>query len=633
MTTACLAIGVGDAPPLDYLRGAVNGARAIAAWAEGQGHATRLLTDEQDPVEIPHIRAALDQLLDGVPEQLLIYFAGHGFSLPMAVADDLWLPSNWHGERRGVSINQLRGRLRFFGLQRLVLISDACRSLLGADASDLVGDPVLRRRPFDAKTPQQDWWFAASPARAAWMIPGRTPAESRCIFSGLLAEALAGQHEAAVDQHQPELGVTNEGLAGFLETQVPQLAARYGATLEPEINTGIRFPHDVYLPAPVSPPPAAEQIPWPEPSAVEVAGMGDESGGGRIEPPPGESWSTRDALLDLVVTRGDAAGPAWFSGPSLAAVIAESTRSIARSTEQELSTTAAALPTVEIGRSAARVATGAGFSLSGAAIAQVLLGPKATASETPGSGWWRILPPEPHRADAWWDGQDGLRQPLPLLVQLADGRWAGAAALPRFVLGLTLEPAGAVAAIYRQAGEPDATDTEQAMARLRTGALRREQAPELVAQLRGAKHADPMLGVLAAYLHDAAADIANIHRTAYFFAERDEPIPFDIALLGGLAARRDADGLVRVTIPAVAEHAGARNVPSYMRCATDATEGVLAGAFPWLRQGWARLDPSGQPGLYPAGLADLAAHLSPAPFTTLDGAGGERLARLLFAED
>ncbi len=123
-------------------------------------------------------------------------------------------------------------------------------------------------------------------------------------------------------------------------------------------------------------------------------------------------------------------------------------RGPARSTEQELTTTAAALPTFETGRSAAGVATGAGFSLSGAAIARVLLGPHGTASETPGTGWWRILPPEPHRADAWWDGQDGLRRSLPLLVQLADGRWAGGAALPRFVLGLTLEPAGAVAEFH-----------------------------------------------------------------------------------------------------------------------------------------------------------------------------------------
>jgi len=551
----------------------------------------------------------------------------------MAVADDLWLPSDWHEERRGLSINQLRDRLRYYGLQRLVLISDACRLLLGADTADLVGDPVLKLGPFDAKAPQQDWWFAASPARAAWMIPGRTPAESRCIFSGLMAEALADQHQAALDQRQPELGVTNEGLAGFLETRVPQLAAGYGATLQPEINTGIRAPQDVYLPGPLTLPPASERIPWPEPNAVAVAGIGDDRGGGRIEPPPGESWSTRDALLDLAVTRGDGAGMAWFSAPSLAAVIAESTRGIARSTERELSTTTAALPTFKTGRGAAGVATGAGFSLSGAAIARVSLGPRATASEAPGTGWWRILPPEPHRADSWWDDQDGLRQPLPLLMQLADGRWVGGAAMPNFVLGLTLEPSGAVAAIYRRAGEPDAPNTEQAMARLRAGALRRQQTPELVQQLRSAKHADPTLGVLAAYLHEAAADIANIHRTAYFFAWQDQPIPFDIALLGGLEARRESDGLVRVRIPAVADASGARNLPNYMRTATDATEGVLAGAFPWLRQGWARLDPGGQPGLYPAGLADLAAHLLPAPFTTLDDAGGERLARLIFAED
>lgn len=632
MTKACLAIGVGDAPPLDYLRGAVNGAHAIARWAQRQGYTTKLLTDEQDPVELQDVKAALEALLAGGAEHLVVYFAGHGFSLPMAVADDLWLLSRWNLVRRGVSMNQLRHRLRFFGLRRLVFISDACRSLLGASAADLVGDPVLERGPFDARTPHQDSWFAASPARAAWMIPGRTPAESRCIFSGLMAEALDGLHEAALDLRQPELGVTNEGLASFLEEQVPLLAARYGARLEPEINTGLRAPDDVYLPAPLSSPLASQRIPWPDPSDVEVAGMGDDRGGGRIEPPPGESWSTQDELLDQVLTRSGGA-PERFSRPILSAVIAESTRSIAVSSEHEQAEAAAALLTFEAGRDAAGFATGAGLSLYGADIAHVHLGHHATAREKPSTGWWRIMPREPRHSDAWWDGQGRLRAPLPLLLQLTDGRWVGAAAVPSFVLGFTLEPAGAVAVIYRRSGEPEAPETEQAMARLRAGALRREQAPELVQQLRRAKHADPMLGVLAAYLHDAAADLANVHRTAYFFARRGEPIPFDIALLGQLEARRDADGLVRVSIPAVAEDAGARNMPGYMKRATQAAGGVLAGAFPWLRQGWTRLDPSGQPGLYPAGLADLAAHLSPAPFTTLDAAGGERLARLLFAED
>jgi hypothetical protein len=46
----CLAIGVSDAPPLEYLGGAVNGAQAFGAWARCLGIQTEVLTDEVNPV-------------------------------------------------------------------------------------------------------------------------------------------------------------------------------------------------------------------------------------------------------------------------------------------------------------------------------------------------------------------------------------------------------------------------------------------------------------------------------------------------------------------------------------------------------------------------------------------------------
>jgi hypothetical protein len=67
-----------------------------------------------------------------------------------------------------------------------------------------------------------------------------------------------------------------------------------------------------------------------------------------------------------------------------------------------------------------------------------------------------------------------------------------------------------------------------------------------------------------------------------------------------------------------------------MRIATPAAEALLAGGFPLMRQGWALLNPEGRRELYPAGLSDIARHLRPATFTTLDPQGGRKLAVLLF---
>jgi hypothetical protein len=624
MKKVCLAIGVGDAPPLDYLRGAVNGAHAIAEWARGQGYETRLLTDEVKLVEFEDIKTALTDLLAGGAERLLLYFAGHGLST--GAADDLWLLSEWDQVRQGVSVTVLRNRLMRYGIKQLVLVSDACRTLIDANTADVTGNPVLERGPFDEEMPQMDLWFAASPSRAAWMIPGRTPDESRCVFSGLMCEALTGVYTDAFDPEDPTRGITNFSLADFMEEKVPTVAGRYGATLKPAITTAIRPPRHIYVPDGPHPPPADEQIPWPDPADVRVAGMGSADSGSRVSPGPGESWTTLD-LLEATATRA----PAFVT---LTAVIARDGATIANTASKEREVVQQTLSVFENEKRPEHFETGAGFSLSGARVVRGLLGAPAKAREKdripPDTSWWRIEPSDTGMHGPWWAGGVPIRQPLPLLVGLADGRWVGAAALPGFVLSFTLDDAGAQAAIFRAMDDPHAPLTEVAMAKLRASALNREQAPELVEQLRYAKHADPMLGVLAAYLHEAMGDIANVHRTAYYYAERGEPIPFDIALLGRLAARRDPDGLIIVRIPAVARTEHARKVPGYMKNATPEAEGVLAGAFPWMRQGWALLDPEGRPDLYPAGLADLASHLQSAPFTTLDAPGGARLADLLF---
>ena len=65
----CLAIGVGDAPPLDYLRGAINGAHAMHDWATANGYDSRLLTDEKTAIGVADIKAELESLLAGAEDE------------------------------------------------------------------------------------------------------------------------------------------------------------------------------------------------------------------------------------------------------------------------------------------------------------------------------------------------------------------------------------------------------------------------------------------------------------------------------------------------------------------------------------------------------------------------------------
>jgi hypothetical protein len=673
--TVCLAIGVGDAPPLDYLRGAVNGAHGVASWAKEQQFPTKLLTDEEDPVEPSQVAAALAELLATAPEALVLYFAGHGLS--RGAGDDLWLLSRWHKEYRAILVNVLRDRLSCHGLKRLILISDACRSPVDCNSQGIDGVHLLDRGPFEEHVPQMDIWYSASPGRAAFMIPGNNPQGTRCLFSGLLTEALAGGHAAAFDASDPARPITSFSLADFLEHEVPARANYYGATLRPVINTAIRPPRNRYRSCPPAVVPTFP--PWPEPSAAQLAAMGDGDGSRRIAPPAGASWTTRRRKDEADISFG---APRPAPETIFAAATLHYTRSLFAIPLAILSATLITIMDLALW-SSLEFGVAALFNiLVVSLVASVFLGARAVEIlkrdshlkeiiGVPGEGGMPgvALPP----SDAWrdlagdfgltasgakisnvltsgaarlsyrrggsavafdlsWprDGSSYLEHSLDLLVLLSNGCWTGNAIVPNLVLSLDVGPAGVQKAVYRNRDEPPNEASELMMAQFARRGIEGDQALEVVEALRRAKHADPMLGVIAAWLHHMQGDLDNIRRTAFYFACKGQPVPFDIALLGRLQATRLATGGVQLHIPAVEEAPQRSSIPPFMREATGEVRGHLAGSFPFLRQGWAILDPDGRPGLYPAGLAELAGHLRPAPFTTLDGDGGRRLAALIF---
>jgi hypothetical protein len=261
----CIAIGVSDAPPLEFLKGAENGAKAFAAWAKSLGIPTEVLTDEEEPVGFDTVKAAFGRLFAGRTKisRLLIYFAGHGLSRD--AAEDLWLLSEWSTTERAIAVGGLCRKLERYCVEQLTVVSDACRSpAAGAESADLFGDPVLDKGPFDPRIPLIDMLRASSPFHAAYMIRGSRPEEDRCIFSALLSEALSGGHDAAFEPPD-RLRISNFSLADFLAREVRLRADQYQVRLEPHITTGLRPPDNIYVASrPVTPPGA----PWPAGSSV-----------------------------------------------------------------------------------------------------------------------------------------------------------------------------------------------------------------------------------------------------------------------------------------------------------------------------------------------------------------------------
>ena len=275
-----LAIGISKAPPLDYLRGAVNGAREFAEWATRNSYETELLTDQTTPVTIESLYNKLNALLATHSEdpiaRMAIYFAGHG--LIRGAEDGLWLLSDWYDKLRAVAFEALKRRLcRYYGISQVAIISDACRSLpTNVDTMELTGDAVLGRGPEkEAQQPRVDKFIATQDAAKTFMVPGLTEKDDRCLFSGVLMEGLWGA-PSAISTDTPGT-VTSSSLADFLELEVPRRALTYRRKLSPTVQPNFRRGDDIYFgdaqPLPVAP----IFTPWTDPKLIIDMGLALEN--------------------------------------------------------------------------------------------------------------------------------------------------------------------------------------------------------------------------------------------------------------------------------------------------------------------------------------------------------------------
>jgi Caspase domain len=582
---AALVIGVSDASPLPYLPGAVNGARAFHEWAAALGYDARLVTDDRKPVTAVRLRGELERLLtndDRGIHRLLIYFAGHGFI--REVEQTLWLLSDWHPEVRGVFVEQLRRRLGRYGVKQVAIFADACRSLPATvDTADLAADPILGLGPKPRLTAMAlDKFDAAQDGTETFMIPGPDPKDDRCLFSGVLLEGLWGKKPGAFSKLL-RTRVTSRSLGAYLESEVPQVAASYRFVVEPTVSPTFPEGDDVYFGDP--PHVTAPELPdWPPAKAVRLqSARRAREAARRTAPRPRRRPRRVDASVrPLEEELRDQERPQSFE-------------------------------------------TRSGFAVDGGNVVAVWTRADAIVGAPRRSDWWHV------GAKAGFL----LKKPAPVLIELDSGQFAAITALPRFVASLVVRPRGVSGLVYREVHTPTgvAEATENALGQLERGALRADATIDLAVELRQEKHADPVRGVICAYLYDSIGDVDNIRRMAYFYLRHRQPIPYDIAFLAQLRGQRRGHGLLSATVPAVSKRKPRTKDErkfSWTYSATPRAMGVVGGFWPWLKQGWALLDdpaPNGSTLVLP-GLIELTERLTPARFTTLDDAGGRQLAEL-----
>jgi hypothetical protein len=413
------------------------------------------------------------------------------------------------------------------------------------------------------------------------------------VFSGVLLDALWGLEPGAFSKIQNDC-ITSRSLGHFLEARVPEVAKQYGLKLKPTVSPTFPENDDVYLAVGQV---ATEQRPfaWPPPPTRDS--------------PPDSPLDLRELPLRETAAEG-AAGPVVSprerGAPRLHAD--RQLRLLRRMRRQRLPR-------------GTEVETG--FAVDGARVSRLWTPPHVDAEPASNVQWWRV-----HDSGAGW-----LREAAPVLIELADGRFAGAAALPNFTGSILCDQSGVSAVLYRPAyGEARIPETEKVLAALERGAIGPEQVVKLATKARFDKHIDPMLGVIAAYLYDSIGDIGNIRRMAFYYARYGQPIPFDVALLAQVRGRQTHTG-INASVPRVPAREPRTELEREYAWTYEETtqiEGLVGGGWPWLRQGWAFLaEPTdAELTLIRRGLPKFAASLANSRFPTFPAGAGRALAVL-----
>ncbi|MGA9582647.1 MAG: hypothetical protein WBR13_11840 [Allosphingosinicella sp.] len=656
---ACLAIGVGTVEPPEpgsrmkfgYLSGAPIAARNLGEWARRAGFGdsnVRIVTDEYvgnkpNPVTCERVQAAVDDLFPKGAEPVghfILGFCGHGLTDENIKAIS-WLFSDSLVRKYRVKADRFYSELLLKGIERLTLISDACREApREADLQrlDAVRGIVVQGKQVDS--PRFDSLVACQDTELGFMVAEQNnrARPGKCVFSGVVADALWGNEPSAFDGDR----ITVRSLGDCLQERTPKVAEKYRLQLFPDCTTN-PAPAILYdrAAAPAGPPVLQE---WPAVGGASVMGMIEEAaapvdvgealerfnadagfraemvGAGRASFSDGAEFTglpkaSATALAGLVALRTDRAG----FGPKAKRF----ERGLVGRLAADAAKTARGKASGDVRRSLSQLHTPQRQGRSNLIVAEA------------GATLWTRSGAEPGTRTR---AREGFRAPdvstgSPYLVELRDGSF-----VPWVPYGdlYTILKRSRLGDVFQAYGKPVPGESAsfkssvQALADFASGKIEPGDVGKFAADLRRNKHRDPVLGVISAYLYRAVADFDNIRRMAAHYLDNSQPVPFDIVVLGEMKVRRKAGGGFTVHVPAVEEgdRQAARGLPACAFESTPKLEGTVAGWCPWLGLGWDYVgEPRKEWAVLVEGLAELARSVRRRGFTWFPKDEGRMLAR------
>jgi hypothetical protein len=667
----CLSIGVskvkpraGDQPGFAVLDGAINAAKCIGTWAGAAGFDDAditVVTDEHGTgdVTVDRVRQAVASLFPNGAEPvdyMVLSFCGHGLT-GAEVGSTFWLFSDALAENYRVNVDALITELIKYGVKRITLISDACRDgPANLDLQRLDPRRVLNGPQKQAvKSPQFDRLAACQDGKTAFMVGDRGSAlPGKCVFSGVIADILWKREARAI----ADGAVTTLGLGAVARDRATERAKDYALELYPQCMVD---PLPVVLVgAGQELAPEANPQPWPVVGQDQPMGPIDlalvEAIGAKSPMIVLERISSdalfREEMLganfgkavpDLDFSRNFSGFPDDAAG-SLFDLVKLRSVSVADDVTARVRTAAAQqaediIKQLEAKAAAqARERIAAQFRKKGELLSLRYDDTHDANLITLGIGiraiWGSkdvVIEEAPEFRDSlsFWRIAPGRRRYI--IIETHDEFFIPVTLYDRLYATVSPDPRGGYVLAYGSIYGGGVESAFQAISDLAAGTLSPADLDRMAARLRDGKHVDPILGVISAYLYRAIADLDSIRRMAYFYAQYDQAVPYDIALLGEMRITRKRSGRLIAYVPEVRERAEQdTDLPYYVTRETPAERVLVGGCAPWLSIGWDYVtDPAPAWKTLVKGLAKFAPNIMRSGFTSLPGEAGHHFVAML----
>jgi hypothetical protein len=222
---AAVVIGVNKAGDLPILTAAASGARAVEQWLQSQGVEVHTFADDTGPVYARALIETTTRLVNlGTFDQLIVYFAGHGF---LNAGSEVWLLSEApENSNEAVNLQECVNNCRESGLSNVIFISDACRSTPDSLRSARLFGSVLfpnlnGSRPI---RPEVDRFFAALPGHVADEAVAVSSKKYEGIYTSALLDAFKKPYDGMVHVVNGVKVIPDWVLKGYLAKEVPRRA-------------------------------------------------------------------------------------------------------------------------------------------------------------------------------------------------------------------------------------------------------------------------------------------------------------------------------------------------------------------------------------------------------------------------